>query len=931
MLACRKLLVLPVMLGLLSGILALSVEARPDDPPGAKKRMEEEDDKPAKKPSGGKKRAEEEDDTPPAKPAPAKPAPNKGKRSEEEDEKPVRPGVGRLDEEADKQGETKKPAAVNSLANAAKKATHPRVKALYTDLAIPHDSVVMKRFNGVIVEGGKTGARLRVEPMADYYASPTDIKKSIEFQVIDSEGTPIRTESGGSGSISSIRYYEQIADDEVKDFLAQRFTGYDQANRLFLGRYDQLVIAEQVLAFVLQFHQSAVELGTRKGEGWETLDAELRSRLLGVLLEQVDQLAESRSWDAAFELTRRIVNTYTSVEDHRRIAGPVGELLRRALRDPSYGQDRLKEARTRLRFLEDRFPNSEIIRPISESLQAQAKLLFGRAKELANEKKMSEALEVLKQAEETWPELPGLRTYRMEMDRSYAILRVGMRELPRYLSPGWACTDAELRAVELLFESLVALTPDTQGTLYYRPLLAEGRPQVVPLGRQFKLPRHARWSDGRELTAGDLRFTVNLLRKGAIMGRSPAWGELLEDVIAGADPTRVKVRLKQGLLDPLGAMSFKLLPQRSTPDPTREEFALNPITSGPFVWGGTPSEPSSGRRFARFVANESYGVRGDRLGLPRIREVRFFISPDPAADLRDGKIDVALDLTAEQVLALQKENADLPLPTAKTLNRRIYFLAVNNRHPALANPDLRLALARAIPRETLLDQHYRKGLGRTVHKAINGPYPAGSWACAPALVSRADKTSLDPFDPDLARTKLRQGLTKLNLPELKLSLKYPSGDKLLEAALVDLCEQVSKTLPNVKLTPEARTPYELRREVEETHNYDLAYYHHDFVDETLWLYPLLGPAGRGGADNYLGYTGSLVSKVQAAMTLRTFSQVRDYAHAIHRQTLETDMPLIPLWQLDPLYALRRGAVDLPGPLDPLALFTQIEEWRVKPR
>src|SRR5207244_13096032 len=104
------------------------------------------------------------------------------------------------------------------------------------------------------------------------------------------------------------------------------------------------------------------------------------------------------------------------------------------------------------------------------------------------------------------------------------------------------------------------------------------------------------------------------------------------------------------------------------------------------------------------------------------------------------------------------------------------------------------------------------------------------------------------------------------------------------------CEQGNKTLKGVTLTPEARTPYELRDEVEDTNNYDLAYYHHDFADETYWLYPLLGPSGRGGGvENYLGYTGPLVAKIQAAMTLRHFSQVQDYARAVHKQFLETEM------------------------------------------
>ena len=114
----------------------------------------------------------------------------------------------------------------------------------------------------------------------------------------------------------------------------------------------------------------------------------------------------------------------------------------------------------------------------------------------------------------------------------------------------------------------------------------------------------------------------------------------------------------------------------------------------------------------------------------------------------------------------------------------------------------------------------------------------------------------------------------------------------------------------------------MREAVEQTHDYELAYYCYDFPDESYWLKPLLG------GENYLGYTGPLLGKIESATTLRHFSQVQKYAHAIHRQLLEVEMPLIPLWQLDPLIAVRKGRVEMP-PIDPQALFTRVEEWHVR--
>ena len=82
----------------------------------------------------------------------------------------------------------------------------------------------------------------------------------------------------------------------------------------------------------------------------------------------------------------------------------------------------------------------------------------------------------------------------------------------------------------------------------------------------------------------------------------------------------------------------------------------------------------------------------------------------------------------------------------------------------------------------------------------------------------------------------------------------------------------------------------------------------------------------GGA-NYLGYNGSLVGQITSAMSLRHFSKVCKFAHAIHQEMLNIEMPLIPLWQLDPLLAYRTGRLTTP-PLDPTRIFAQAEKWRI---
>jgi ABC-type oligopeptide transport system substrate-binding subunit len=648
----------------------------------------------------------------------------------------------------------------------------------------------------------------------------------------------------------------------------------------------------------------------------------LRKQLLDVSLEQLNELTAAKDWDQAFALGRRLYDSYNDPADKAKIARPLAELLKRAVTDLSANDEKLREARQRLQQFQQQFGDRPEVAAVGNSLKEQAESLFEQAKRLAGDKAtLTQAQELLKQAEETWPNLPGLRELRLKLSLEYPILRVGVRELPRYLSPARAWTDSELRGVELLFEGLVKQHPDAAGVMRYEAGLAEGRPQVIQQGRRFHLPRNGQWSNNKPVTSNDVRNTVKLLKEGQGTGRSAEWGKLLDSVTVGGDPYTVDLTLTQGFLDPLAPMTFKVLPQH-VPDVDGEQFALHPVSSGPFRYLGPKTE--GGRPYAAFEINPSYGSRQDKSGRPSIREVRFFRYTDAAKEFELGHLDLALDLTAEEAAKLRavpRLRVDLPRPGAP--NRRVYFLALNQRRALLANPKLRRALAFAINREKLLDDHFRGGL--KVHKAINGPYPAGSWACNPELKKDRNKDSLDLCDEARAKALAQEALSELGQPAPRLTLLFPDGDARLRKALEALRDQV-RSATGVQLELQAKEPHQLREEVEVANSYDLAYYHYDFPDETYWLKPLLGSPG-GSRENYLGAQGGpALNQLQEAMARRHFADVRKHTWLAHEQLLQ-EMPLVPLWQLDPLAALSEDLEAVP--FDPLLVFTDVDRWAVQ--
>jgi ABC-type oligopeptide transport system substrate-binding subunit len=449
------------------------------------------------------------------------------------------------------------------------------------------------------------------------------------------------------------------------------------------------------------------------------------------------------------------------------------------------------------------------------------------------------------------------------------------------------------------------------------------------LGRQFELPRRAVWSDGRPVSSADIDFSLNLLRAGKGVGRSRVWGDLLTDAESKRDRFLVTLPMRQGFLDPLGLMTFKILPSYYRQEFNLQKFAEHPVSSGPFRLDGLRSDEQNVPCLF-FAANPDYGTRPTKKGTPHIQEIRFYTYRNPVEELSTGKLDLALDLTANEAAdLLDKRNTgnlpiELPLPSEAVPNRRIYFLAINT--VKLNDAGLRRAISCAIDREKLLDKHFRGSLKGKVHKALNGPFPVGSWACKQNQNDPANRAGQSLFDQAEAGLLIQQPAAMEAKKNGPFQLKYPDDDPVLGEAIKDLCAQV-KELTGVVLEPRPLPPDRLREDIEDSKSFDLAYYHYDFPDEGYWLAPLFGPPpGSTDARNIFKFMPTDLSKLLSGMkTYRDFTKVREHQWETHK-FLNHEMPFIPLWQLDPLLAYRRDVQ--PASVDPLLVFNNIEEWRV---
>jgi ABC-type transport system substrate-binding protein len=877
--------------------------------------------------------ASDPDPEPMAEPPAAK-APDKPARAPEEEEpnaQPIKNHKVTVEEGDEANPKTSAAPRTVDLRQAARDAKKIPVQNLFHELAVPHDVMTLQYPRQSVKN---------IVPISDYVGTNTEaITEPFEVTPFPNNSwipeKPIKVKKN---DIESIRAYEEVALTAVNAFLAENYeSARDPAKRL--TRYEQDVAAKQALTTVLLGLQSDRQRGRRSGGAWQRVEDKLKQKLFGVVLEELNFLVKAGDWEPAFALTKQLAATYREPDEQIKIAQPLAGLIYAALKHaPDEKQKAI--ARQRLRQMEELFPDSKALDDSTEVLRKQARDLIAQAKEeleasgpKPNEERIKRIGKLLNEAEDAAPNEPDIRKLQWQMNIKHPTLRVGVRELPTQMSPALAGSDGDLRAVELMFESLVKLHPDGAGGNRWEPGLAEGSPRMWPRGRQFQLAADGRWSNGDRITAADVRDTVGLLKDGKMAFRPQVWGDLLDKVEVG-EASRVNLTLPQGWLDPLALMNFKVLPSQSAPD--SPAFAAHPLGSGPFVYAEN-IKTDEGRPCVAFTANPYYGARPGKAGLPRIQEVHFILYDDAVKEMNfkgSARCDLMLDLTAKEAADLQGKAVALGIrePPVASTNRRIYFLAINHRKTVLQNAAFRRALAYAVNRDKLLDDDFRVAPGQELHTPLNGPYPAKSWACNPDLARNSgNKPTLDPFNVERAKSSMAQA-NREGVHEPILTLKYPADDPAVEKAMKALCEQVHDAI-GVTLRPTAVPPADLRHDVETTFAYDLAYYHYDFPDDVYWLGPLLDPHGGPDGHNYMGYgarPGNLIPLIWDVSRHRDFPPMRSLAYTLHDKFLNEEMPFIPLWQLDAQSAVSKRVYVPPAdwPFDPVRVFTDVERWKL---
>lgn len=264
----------------------------------------------------------------------------------------------------------------------------------------------------------------------------------------------------------------------------------------------------------------------------------------------------------------------------------------------------------------------------------------------------------------------------------------------------------------------------------------------------YEIQPGMKWSDGVPLTAKDVAYTLNAVKRDQPSGTLTGQLANLQSATAVSD-TRVELKLSQPDSSVIPEIGFwgNIVPQHVfEPAGSVAKFANNGadgkgwVSAGPYVL----TNVQRGQSYTLERVNNYPLVPG---GKPGPSKIVYKVLPDVNTEilaLKNGDVDViANSLPPAQVKALQSTQG---VTVEKVPGLGYSHMTYNMHNPDLAKQNVRLALSHAVDYNAIRRVVLQ---GQAV--------PTGSSQLMPVLADYADKSLQEyTFDPGMARTLLTQ-------------------------------------------------------------------------------------------------------------------------------------------------------------------------------
>ncbi len=493
--------------------------------------------------------------------------------------------------------------------------------------------------------------------------------------------------------------------------------------------------------------------------------------------------------------------------------------------------------------------------------------------------------------------------------------------LPSTLNPLFARSMVDRRVQELVFDRLYhrsSFTGEVRSHLVEQDEVLDGG-----LAIRLKIRGGIRWHDGERLTAADLCFSVNvLLDEGTPSQTAKPFREILEGCEV-EDRRTARISFRRRLRNPKEQLSFHVLPQHrfdSTAVQPDSDFSVRPVGTGPLA----------GRKGRTEVYLDAYdNAHHEAL----VREARIAEGGDPLVQVRtllnsgvQGLIAVAPPLRPDVI-----HSDDVVLKSYDL--RSWWFIAVNQKSPALKDVHVRRAIDAALDREDLraLALGYDPEDPMPPCEFISGPFVPSSpyYNRLVPVRSRSDLAGVREQMQAAGATSVH-GAWALDGERISLRIGMHAP---LDLEAKDLLNLVGNQL---QVAGFGREVHKVSQDVWTTHAVTGALADEYDLLIGKWSFGVVENVGpmfetrRGGRGSLNIFGGSdpvvdrLVHDWEAAVTI---GQAQAAYHALHVR-LASEKPYIFLWKLDTKSAWRNEMKATT--ITPYWYFTEFDGWYHEP-
>lgn len=264
-----------------------------------------------------------------------------------------------------------------------------------------------------------------------------------------------------------------------------------------------------------------------------------------------------------------------------------------------------------------------------------------------------------------------------------------------------------------IFDTLVTVDPETNEVV---PQIAESWEQTDDQTYVFKIREGIKFHDGSDLTAEDVKFSLDRARNSAAVSYIV---NFIEEVTVDDDHT-VTVKTTAPYAPTLRnlAIPFAAIVPKAVVEADENAFIQNLVGSGPYKF----VEWNHGDHVTLKAFDDYYA------GKPETENLIMKVIPETSQRtiaLETGEVDLAYDLAVNDI---PKVNSDDKLTVYEIPSLTCWYVSMNMNKKPFDNPKVREAMSMAIDRQTIIDT-INAGSGQTadaiIAPAVFGYYSTG--------------------------------------------------------------------------------------------------------------------------------------------------------------------------------------------------------------